>query len=533
MSDALLVTGGLAWGLGVLLLLGRLREALRQRARLDVAGRTVVVTGCDSGFGRGVVEELARRRARVIACCYTEEGARAALAAGATLAPRIDLSDEGAIERAAEELVAACGGALWGLVHNAGVVLPGFIDYQPPAFYRSTMEVNFFGPVRLTQRLLPALKQARGRVVLVSSVDGLVSLPGNAPYDASKFALEAFADALRAEVSFWGVGVSVVNPSTMRTPLALSFFEGHRKTWAEMARLDPGGAWQREWSREWLEAYVATNTTNLARIAQSPDHAVRDIVHAVTAVRPRLRYLSGTLARTLFYALWVGPESWALKVKTAMIQPPPPGAPVARRGSPWRALVLLAVVGLGVVALAARVGRPAASESAAASHVAGMLHVNVNCSDFARSKAFYEALGYRALMDVAPVGEGLVARAVGLERYLVKGALLVHEDGSSIDLLEWQAPRDARPPYDALNHLGLGRIALVTRNLDADVERLRRSGVEFLSERPGEVRDAVGGTTRFICFKDPDGTVLELVELGSAMSVLRRASQAAAAAARE
>jgi catechol 2,3-dioxygenase-like lactoylglutathione lyase family enzyme len=136
-------------------------------------------------------------------------------------------------------------------------------------------------------------------------------------------------------------------------------------------------------------------------------------------------------------------------------------------------------------------------------------------------------------MDVAPVGEGLVARAVGLERYLVKGALLVHEDGSSIDLLEWQAPRDARPPYDALNHLGLGRIALVTRNLDADVERLRRSGVEFLSERPGEVRDAVGGTTRFICFKDPDGTVLELVELGSAMSVLRRASQAAAAAARE
>jgi NAD(P)-dependent dehydrogenase (short-subunit alcohol dehydrogenase family) len=321
-TDGLLVAGVLA----LVLVAWRLVAWLRAAARLDVAGRTVVVTGCDSGFGRGVVEELARRRARVIACCFTEEGAQAALAAGAALAPRADLSDEAAVERLAAELLSACGGELWALVHNAGVVLPGFIDYQPLAFYRATMEVNFFAPVRLTQRLLPALKRARGRVVLVSSVDGLVSLPGNAPYDASKFALEAYADALRAEMTFWDVGVSVVNPSTMRTPLALTFFEGHRKAWAEMARLEPDGAWRRDWPSAWLDEYVATNTRNLERIAQSPAHAIRDLVHAVTAVRPRLRYLSGTLARTLFYALWIGPESWALRVKTSLIQPPPPRA---------------------------------------------------------------------------------------------------------------------------------------------------------------------------------------------------------------
>ncbi|MBL8923266.1 MAG: SDR family NAD(P)-dependent oxidoreductase [Myxococcaceae bacterium] len=530
MEPALLVTGLLVWTFAALALTGRLRTALGQRARLDVAGKTVVVTGCDSGFGRGVVEELARRRCRVIACCYTEEGSRAALAAGAALAPRIDLSTEAGVEAAADTLVAACGAELWALVHNAGIVLPGFIDYQPPAFYRSTMEVNFFGPTRLTQRLLPALKQARGRVVLVSSVDGLVSLPGNAPYDASKFALEAFADALRAEVSFWGVEVSVVNPSTMRTPLALTFFEGHRKAWGEMARLEPDGAWQRDWPREWLDEYVTWNTKSLERIAQAPTRAVLDIVHAVTARRPRLRYLSGTLARTLFYALWVGPESWAARVKTAMIHPAPRTRLSTRGGRGWLVVVLGALV-LAGVALVVTSKQGAASD--AGPHVTGMLHVNVNCSDFTRSKAFYEALGFRALMDVAPDGEGGVARAVGMERYRVRGALLVHADGSTIDLLEWEQPRDARPPPDALNHLGLARIALVTRDLDADVARLRARGVEFLSAQPGEVRDPVGGTTRFICFKDPDGTVLELVQLGTTMSLLRSASSAAAEGARD
>lgn len=326
MRDALTATGGALWLLVGLALAARLWGALRRRARHDVGGRWVVVTGSDSGIGRGVAEQLVARGARVIACCYTPEGARAALEAGAAAAPLADLADPEAVERLAREALAACGGELWGVVHNAGVALPGFFEYQPPAFFRTTMEVNFFGPVLLTQRLLPALKRSRGRVVLVSSVDGLVSLPGNAPYDASKFALEAFADALRSEVSFWGVGVSVVNPSTMRTPLALGFFEAHRKAWNEMLRLDPEGEWRASWPAEWLERYVGANAKNLARMAQPPGDAVADIVHALTARRPRLRYLSGLLAKTLFYALRVGPESWSHRIKTAMIQPPPPVA---------------------------------------------------------------------------------------------------------------------------------------------------------------------------------------------------------------
>ena len=249
------------------------------------------------------------------------------MAAGADWAPQLDLTDDDAVAAMAREAHARSGGSLWGLVHCAGVAMPGFVDYQPIAFYRTTMAVNFFAPVLLTQKLLPALRNARGRIVLVSSVDGLVSLPGNAPYDASKYALEAYADALRAELSFWGVGVSVINPSTMRTPMAMAFFPAHRRAWQAMAKLDPGGAWQAAWPEQWLERYIATNTPQLEKIAQDPRHAVDDIVHALDARRPRLRYLRGTAAKTLFYALWVGPESWSLRFKQLMIQPPPPVEP--------------------------------------------------------------------------------------------------------------------------------------------------------------------------------------------------------------
>jgi len=320
----MLFTGVVVWSVLLIALLCKLVSLIREWAQLDVTGNWIVVTGCDSGIGRGVVEALVARGALVIACCFTPEGAAAALKAGARLAPCVDLKDDDAVHRLVESVTSHCDGSLWGLVHCAGIALPGFVDYQPVSFYREVMSLNFFSPVLLTQKLLPAIRKARGRVVMVSSVDGLVSLPGNAPYDASKFAVEAYADALRVELSFWGVSVSVINPSTLRTPMSMGFFETHRRAWREMERIDPDGEWKSSWPGDWLEDYIALNTRQLDRIAQDPGHAIRDIRHALTARRPRIRYLSGTTAKTLFYLLWIGPESWAQRFKRAMIQPPPP-----------------------------------------------------------------------------------------------------------------------------------------------------------------------------------------------------------------
>ena len=147
-------------------------------------------------------------------------------------------------------------------------------------------------------------------------------------------------------------------------------------------------------------------------------------------------------------------------------------------------------------------------------NITGLVHVNINCSDFDRSLRFYELLGFQKVIDVPPKNTLEVAAAVGMPPYTVKGALLILQNSKTplmIDLLEWQEPTDNRPPYPNLYHLGIARVALSTNDLDSDVAFLKSEGVEFLSN-PATVKIENQPETRFICFKDPDGTILELVE---------------------
>lgn len=146
-------------------------------------------------------------------------------------------------------------------------------------------------------------------------------------------------------------------------------------------------------------------------------------------------------------------------------------------------------------------------------NIAGLLHININCSDFERSKAFYELLGFREIMPVTPDGEGDEAAAVGMPRYRVRGALMKHPSRVIIDLLEWQEPRVEAQPYASLAHPGIARVALISTSLDDDINTLVKAGVTLLSAQPAEVVGPRGSKVRFICFRDPDGTVLELVEL--------------------
>ena len=319
----LAISGIVIWGLIALLIVDKVIRLFKERVFLDLKNHWVVITGCDSGIGLGAVEELAARGANVIACTYTVEGAERAENAGAKKTLCFDITNENSAKEAVNTIKKITGGDLWAIVHNAGVVQPGFVEYQVLETYRHVMEVNYFAVVSLTQPFIQMLKQSKGRVVIVSSVDGIVSLPGNAPYDSSKYAVEAYADALRVELSFWDVHVAVVNPSTMRTPLALGFFESHKTTWDLMEQQDPAGDWKEVWTKEWLDEYVQFNSKNLARMAQEPINAIRDVTHGVAAKHPRLRYLSGTLAKTLFRALWKMPEDWSFSIKKGTITPQP------------------------------------------------------------------------------------------------------------------------------------------------------------------------------------------------------------------
>jgi glyoxylase I family protein len=146
--------------------------------------------------------------------------------------------------------------------------------------------------------------------------------------------------------------------------------------------------------------------------------------------------------------------------------------------------------------------------------ITGMVHFNVNCSDYDRSRAFYAVLGFQEVWRVPERNTPEVAAAVGMPPYLVKGGLLALTGAAApmvIDLLEWKEPRDESPPYPHLYHYGIARVALATDDLEGDMARLAAAGAVFLS-KPASMPPSSGSRARFVCFKDPDGTILELVE---------------------
>lgn len=147
-------------------------------------------------------------------------------------------------------------------------------------------------------------------------------------------------------------------------------------------------------------------------------------------------------------------------------------------------------------------------------HIDGLVHVNINCSDYDRSLEFYEMLGFREVWRVPETNTPEVAAAVGMPPYRVKGAILMLEGAATplaLDLLEWRSPRDETPPPPHLYRPGLARVALSTTNLDADLAFLEARGVDIVAPPATVMIDEHAGS-RFFCFRDPDGTFLELVE---------------------
>ena len=154
---------------------------------------SALITGAGGGIGAAIAEALAPTHTLLLAGRPSPRLDAVAQRLGATTWP-LDLTDVDQIDSAAEVL-----SELDVLVHNAGVAYPGRVAESTPEQWRATFEVNVTGAVALTLALLPALRAARGQVVFINSGSGINPSPGLAAYSASKFALRAFADSLRAD----------------------------------------------------------------------------------------------------------------------------------------------------------------------------------------------------------------------------------------------------------------------------------------------------------------------------------------------
>ncbi len=245
-----------------------------------MAERIALVTGCSSGFGLGVAAALAARGWSVTATMRDPSRAPAELR-GVEVAA-LDLADDAQIDA-----LAARFERLDCLVNNAGYALNGpFISYTA-AQMRRQMDVNMIGPALLTQRLVPALAGARGRVINVSSLAGETGLPMNSLYSASKFAVAGLTEALRHELAAHGVQVAMVAPGGFRTRFLDNIEWGER----------PVAAGSVEARR--LDAYRGMQ----ARLRGRPGNDPRAVIEAIVALAE---------ARTLPLRTRVGGDARAL-----------------------------------------------------------------------------------------------------------------------------------------------------------------------------------------------------------------------------
>lgn len=183
---------------------------------------TALITGASGGIGAAIAEALAPTHTLLLAGRPSPRLDAVAQRLGATTWP-LDLTDVDEIDSAAEVLA-----ELDVLVHNAGVAYPGRVSESTPEQWRATFEVNVTGAVALTLALLPALRAARGQVVFINSGSGITPSPGLASYSASKFALRAFADSLRADEPL--LRVTSIHPGRVDTEMQrdlVAYESGH------------------------------------------------------------------------------------------------------------------------------------------------------------------------------------------------------------------------------------------------------------------------------------------------------------------
>jgi short-subunit dehydrogenase len=264
---------------------------------------SVLITGCSSGIGQAAALAL-HEAGRTVVATARNPATLSGLAGRGLHTLALDVTDENSL-RAAVDAAQAAAGPIGVLVNNAGYGLYGTVEQLPMAEIRRQFETNFFGLVRLTQLVLPGMRAAGGgRILNVSSMGGRATLPGGAFYHASKYAVEALSDALRMEVARFGIDVVLIEPGPVRTPwndvaagsVAASAVPGGA---ASSNGNGDGGADPYAGFKDAVTAAFSTATDGpLARFSSSADDIAKVITRAVTARRPRTRYLINPVART-------------------------------------------------------------------------------------------------------------------------------------------------------------------------------------------------------------------------------------------
>lgn len=267
--------------------------------------KTILVTGASTGIGRDISIALARRGYTVFAGVRNTQAAEeleraGESATGVLSSVRLDVTDDSSVARAIEKISEEAAG-LDGLVNNAGIAVAGPLETVTNEDFAKQFEVNVFGVHRVTRASLPLLRKVTGRIVNISSVSGRISTPIMGPYCASKFALEAYSDALRREVEPQGIRVSVVEPGPIKTPIWEKSLKDAQST------LDALTSEQASLYGDLIRK-IQEVANDAQKKAPPPEVVVKLVLHALESDAPKIRYPVGPSVKFASFLANVVPD---------------------------------------------------------------------------------------------------------------------------------------------------------------------------------------------------------------------------------
>lgn len=248
----------------------------------DVAAsqRAVLVTGASTGLGRMVAETLAAKGYFVFAGARKQKDLDALEAIENIRSVRLDVTIQGEID-AAVETVRKSGKGLYAIVNNAGVGLMSPLIELDEGDLDFILDVNVYGPYRVTRAFAPMLIESKGRVVNIGSIAGVQTRTFYGPYSMSKHALEAFNDALAMEMAKFGVQVSIIDPGGFRSNIGRNIYERLKERGMDF----DASLYKEEWEGNWV-----LDGGDLSSFKEPVDIVAR-VEHALFDENPRRRYM--------------------------------------------------------------------------------------------------------------------------------------------------------------------------------------------------------------------------------------------------
>ncbi|MFN8372588.1 MAG: SDR family NAD(P)-dependent oxidoreductase [Anaerolineae bacterium] len=267
-----------------------------------MTANTVFITGASSGIGLATAQQAAALGWRVFAGVLPGEDSSGLENHANISVIAIDIRKGALIQAAADTITRAVGETgLYGLINNAGIAITGPLEFLPLDALRLQLEVNLIGHVAVTQAFLPLIRKTRGRIINTVSILGRLTTPFSGPYCMSKFAMEAFTDTLRQEVSGWGIRVIAVEPGFTATPI---WKKAAAATDEISDELPPQG---RQLYGKALKAVRESMAQSEARGSQ-PEVVAMAMLEALTAKTPKTRYLVGSQAGRISFLRWLLPD---------------------------------------------------------------------------------------------------------------------------------------------------------------------------------------------------------------------------------